>query len=96
MCDRFLDFFRAREDPVQWVDAGVQGATGGFSPVTVADSVDIVVEAAPSIKAKIDNIEAYQEAYGPLIGTPPPAPPRPTLHQRFWGPLARVIFYFWD
>ena len=94
LCDRFVDFFRARPNPVQWVDAGVQGATGGFSPSTVADSVDIAVAAAPSIKAKTDNIKAYSQVYGPLIRTKP-KPPQPTLSQRFWRGAARIIF-FWD
>ena len=95
LCDRFLDFFRDRPDAEDWVDAGVQGATGGFSPVIVADSVDIVVEAAPSIKAKVDNINAYTQQYGPLIRTKPKPPPGPTLSQRFWRGAARIIF-FWD
>ena len=39
-------------------------AFGGSSPKTISESVDIVVEAAPSIKEKIDNIEAYRESVG--------------------------------
>lgn len=39
-------------------------ALGGSSPKSISDSVDIVVEAAPSIKEKIDNIKAYRESAG--------------------------------
>lgn len=94
LCDRFLDFFRDRPEPTDWADAAFQGASGGFSPKTVADATDIVVEAAPSIKAKIDNINQYTQVYGPLIRTKP-KPPAPTLSQRFWRGAASVIF-FWD
>lgn len=45
-----------------WLDVLVQGITGGFSPKTVSDSVDIVEEAAPSIAENVENIEEYRES----------------------------------
>ncbi len=94
LCDRFLDFFRDRPEPTDWADAAFQGVSGGFSPKTVADATDIIVEAAPSIKAKIDNINQYTQVYGPLIRTKP-KPVAPTLSQRFWRWAASQVF-FWD
>lgn len=45
-----------------WADALFQGISGGFSPKTVNDTVEIVEEAAPSIKKNIDNIEEWRTA----------------------------------
>ena len=76
------------------VDVAIQGATGGFSPRVVAQTVDSVVESSKGIKANTDNINAYTQQYGPLIRTTP-KPPQPTLPQRFWRWAARQVF-FWD
>ena len=84
----------ATEALLSGVDVAVQGLSGGFSPKTVADSVDIVVDAAPSIKANIDNVKAYTKVYGPLIRTTPKPKPL-SISERFWRGAARVIF-FWD
>ena len=76
------------------VDVAIQGATGGFSPKVVAQTVDSVVESSKGIKANIDNVNTYTQTYGPLIRTTP-KPPQPTLSQRFWRWAARQVF-FWD
>ena len=76
------------------LDVVIQGATGGFSPKTVAQTVDSVVESSESIQTKIDNITTYSQTYGPLIRTTP-KPPQPTLSERFWRWAARQVF-FWD
>ncbi len=96
-CDRVVAFFTDRPDPVDWASAGLSGVTGGFGAKEIYDSVDILVEAAPSIKAKIDTVDQWEEQHGVLPHRKPfKSTPGPTLHQRFWGPLANVIFYFWD
>jgi len=73
-------------------DVAVQAVTTGFSPKAIHDSVDIVKDATPSIKANADNANAYFEAY-------PDAPSRerrtltdgsenapfPGLYKWFWG-----------
>jgi hypothetical protein len=41
----------------------VQAVTTGFSPKAIHDSVDIVKDATPSIKANADNTNAYFEVY---------------------------------
>ena len=94
LCDRFLDFFRDRPEPTDWADAAFQGVSGGFSPKTVALATDIIVEAAPSIKAKMDNINQYEQVYGPLIRTTP-KPVALTWSQRFWRWAASQV-PFWD
>ena len=94
LCDRFFDFFRDRPEPTDWADAAFSGVSGGFSPKTIADATDIIVEAAPSIKAKMDNINQYEQVYGPLIRTKP-KPVALTWSQRFWRWAASQV-PFWD
>lgn len=94
LCDRFVDFLKDRPEPADWADAAFQGASGGFSPKTIADATDIVVEAAPSIKAKTDFLNQWTKVYGPIIRTKP-KPVALTLSQRFWRWAASQVF-FWE
>lgn len=73
-----------------WLDVAFQSISGGFSPKTVSDSVDITKDAAPSIDENIDNIEEYRESvpegedtlgiYNDLNDVPE----EPTISQRFF------------
>ncbi len=82
--DAFLD----------WADAFVQGLTGGFSPKTVHDTVDLVEDATPSIKANADNAEDYFDAYEDAADrdrytledeNPEENAPAPSVYRWFWG-----------
>lgn len=52
-----------KETVVNVIDVAAE-ANGLPPPGTVSDAVDIVKDAAPSIKEKIDNIEEYRESAG--------------------------------
>lgn len=79
---------------LDWLDALFQGLTGGYSPKTTADSVDIVVEATPSIKENADNADAYFDAYEDApdrdrytleTENPEENAPAPSLYRWFWS-----------
>lgn len=77
-----------------WVDVVIQGITGGFSPKTVSDSVDIVEDATPSLKETADNAEEYfdtypdapsRERYTLETENPEENAPIPAIYRWFWG-----------
>lgn len=77
-----------------WFDALFQGLTGGFSPKTVSDSVDIVEDAAPSMKETADNAEEYFDTYEDAPDrdrytledeNPEENAPAPSLYRWFWS-----------
>jgi hypothetical protein len=73
-----------------WFDVAFQGISGGFSPKSVQESVEIVEEASEGIAANAENAEEYFETY-------PDAPDRDRytlenesgehgwLYNAFWG-----------
>jgi len=73
-----------------WLDVAFQAISGGFSPKTVDDSVDIVEEATPSIKENIDTIEVYRETVPEdedtlgIYNNLNDVPENPTISQRFF------------
>ncbi|MAZ40757.1 hypothetical protein CL654_01395 [bacterium] len=77
-----------------WLDAVFQGLTGGFSPKTVSDSVDIVEDATPSLRETADNAEEYFDTYEDAPSrerytledeNPEENAPAPSLYRRFWS-----------
>lgn len=77
-----------------WVDALFQGISGGFSPKTVYDSVDIVEDATPSIKENAENAEEYFDTYEDAPGrdrytleteNPEENAPLPSLYRWVWS-----------
>ena len=82
-----------KETMVNVIDVAAE-ANGIAPPGTVSDTVDIVKDAAPSIKANADNAEKYFDTYEDapdrdrytLEGeNPEQNAPSPTLYRWFWG-----------
>lgn len=82
-----------KETMVNVVDVAAE-ANGIAPPGTVSDTVDIVKDAAPSIKANADNAEKYFDTYEDapdrdrytLEGeNPEQNAPAPGLYRWFWG-----------
>ena len=80
--------------PKDVADVVIQGATQGFSPLTVHDSVEIVKDSAPDIKLNADNARAYFDAYPDAPSrerytlkdqNPEKNAPFPKLYRWFWG-----------
>lgn len=76
-----------------WLDVLFQGISGGFSPKTVEDSVEIVEDSVPSIKENTDNANEYFDAYEDAPSrerytleteNPKKNAPLPSLYKRFW------------
>ena len=77
-----------------WLDVFFQGLTGGFSPKTVSDTVDIVEDASPSLKETTDNAGEYFKAYPDAPGrdrytlkdeNPEENAIASSLYRWFWG-----------
>ncbi|MCR4284279.1 MAG: hypothetical protein NUV64_03140 [Parcubacteria group bacterium] len=77
-----------------WLDVAFQAISGGFSPKTVSDSVDIVEDATPSLKETADNAEEYfdtyedapsRERYTLETENPEENAPIPGIYRWFWG-----------
>lgn len=82
------------ETVTDWLDVFFQSISGGFSPKTVDDSVDIVVDATPSIKENADNAEEYFDTYEDApdrdrytleTENPEENAPSPTIYRWFWS-----------
>lgn len=79
---------------LDYLDALFQGISGGFSPKTVYDTVDIVEDEASSLAATKENAEEYFEAYPDAEGrprftledeNPEENAPIPSLYRWFWS-----------
>jgi hypothetical protein len=82
-----------KETMVNVVDVAAE-ANGIAPPGTVSDTVDIVKDAAPSIKANADNAEKYFDTYEDApdrdrytleTENPEKNAPAPGLYRWFWG-----------
>lgn len=82
-----------KETAVNVIDV-VAESNGIAPPGTVSDSVDIVKDAAPSIKANADNADAYFDTYEDApdrdrytleTENPEANAPSPSLYRWFWG-----------
>lgn len=79
---------------LDWADALFQGLTGGFSPKTVNDSVDIVEESSESMAETKENAEEYFDAYEDAPDrdrytledeNPEENAPAPSVYRWFWS-----------
>lgn len=73
-----------------WLDVVFQAISGGFSPKTVSDTVDIVKDETPALADKTDSIEQYRESVPEgedtlgIYNNLDNVPEKPTISQRFF------------